>query len=137
LYKKTEYLASFYGEFFILFGLQFCLTYFSRFLFLNKASNQLRREEVWFNTLIIGSHQKASELYKSIVNNSEKTGYRICGFLSLEKNGTHDLNRHIAQLGSIEDAKNIIDEYKIGEVIIALQNNERPALEKNKKFTIK
>ena len=130
LYKKTEYLASFYGEFFILFGLQFCLTYLSRFLFLNKASNQLRREEVWFNTLIIGSHQKAAELYKSIINNTEKTGYRICGFLALEKNGMNDLNRHIAQLGRIEDAKKIIDDYKISEVIIALQNNERPALEK-------
>jgi polysaccharide biosynthesis protein PslA len=130
LYKKHQYLSSFYGEFFILFGLQFCLTYLSRFLFLNKVRKQLQREEVWFNTLIIGSHQKTSELYKSIITNSEKTGYRICGFITIEKNGVKKSDGDMAHLGNIEDAKNIIDQHKIGEVIIALQNNERGRLEK-------
>jgi polysaccharide biosynthesis protein PslA len=130
LYKKHQYLSSFYGEFFILFGLQFCLTYLSRFLFLNKVRKQLQREEVWFNTLIIGSHQKTSELYKSIITNSEKTGYRICGFITTEKDGMKKSDGNMAYLGNIEDAKNIIDQHKIGEVIIALQNNERGRLEK-------
>ncbi len=129
LYKKHEYLSSFYGEFFILFGLQFCLTYFSRFLFLNKAHRQLQREEVWFNTLIIGSQQKAVELYISIITNSEKTGYRICGFISVEENRFNGLEARIPHLGNIEDAKAIIDQHQIGEVIIALQNNERIRLE--------
>lgn len=130
LYKKHQYLSSFYGEFFILFGLQFCLTYLSRFLFLKKVRKQLQLEEVWFNTLIIGSHQKTLELYKSIITNSEKTGYRICGFITIEKNGVKKSGSDITHLGNIEDAKNIIDQYKIGEVIIALQNNERGLLEK-------
>ncbi len=129
LYKKHEYLSSFYGEFFMLFGLQFCLTYFSRFLFLNKVHKQLQHEEVWFNTLIIGSNQKAADLYQSLTNNSEKTGYRVCGFISIEKNNAARLNEYISHLGSIEDAKAIIDQHQIEEVIIALQNHERPGLE--------
>lgn len=130
LYKKHEYLSSFYGEFFILFGLQLSATYFSRYLFLTKAHKQLQREEVWFNTLIIGSNKKAMELYKSITNNREKTGYRICGFISIEKNNVNELDAYIPHLGNIEDAKTIIDQHQIGEVIIALQNNERAGLEK-------
>jgi exopolysaccharide biosynthesis polyprenyl glycosylphosphotransferase len=130
LYKKHEYLSSFYGEFFILLGLQFCLTYLSRFIFLTKAHRQLQHEEVWFNTLIIGSHQKAAELYKSIISNNEKTGYRICGFIPIENNSANELDGLIPDLGNIADAKTIIDQHQIGEVIIALQNNERINLEK-------
>ena len=69
LYKKHQYLSSFYGEFVLLFALQFCLTYLSRFLLLSKAHSQLQREDVWFNTLIIGSHQKSMELLKALINN--------------------------------------------------------------------
>jgi exopolysaccharide biosynthesis polyprenyl glycosylphosphotransferase len=111
-------------------GLQFCLTYLYRFIFLTKAHRQLQHEEVWFNTLIIGSHQKAAELYKSIISNNEKTGYRICGFIPIENNSANELDGLIPDLGNIADAKTIIDQHQIGEVIIALQNNERINLEK-------
>jgi len=130
LYKKQEYLSSFYGEFFILFALQFCLTSFSRILFLNKSHNQLQRREVWFNTIVIGNNKKAEELYKIIINSSENTGYKICGFIGIEKNLANEMEGQLPALGNIENAKNIIDEYKIEEVIIALQGNERSELEK-------
>ena len=128
LYNKHAY-PSLYGAFFILFGLQFCFTYLSRFLFLTKAHKQLQHEEVWFNTLIIGSNEKVSELYKSLMNNNEKTGYRICGFLTMENN-LKEWNGDVPHLGRMENAKIIIDQYQIEEVIIALQNKERTGLEK-------
>lgn len=130
LYKRHQYLSSFYGEFFILFGLQFFITYFIRYLFLSKAHAQLQREDVWFNTLIIGNKEKAKELFLSIHNNSEKTGYRLCGFISAGKEGSNELNGEIPFLGDITTAKNIIDRHAISEVIIALQNEERNGLEK-------
>ena len=130
LYKRHQYLSSFYGEFFILFGLQFFLTYFIRYIFLSKAHSQLQREEVWFNTLIIGNKQKAKELYHSLNINNEKTGYRVCGFISSEINNGEELNGGIPCLGNITSAKSIIDQYAINEVIIALQKEERNDLEK-------
>lgn len=130
LYKKNQYLSSFYGEFFILFGLQLGLTYFIRFIILTKAHQQLQREEVWFNTLIIGCSTKAAELYRSIITNSEKTGYRVCGYIIADTNSSNKLDGKIPHLGNIADSKKIIDEHQIGEVIIAVQNTERSGLEK-------
>ncbi len=130
LYKKHQYLSSFYGEFFILFALQFCFTYFLRFLLLNKAHKQLQAEEVWFNTLIIGSNEKVSELYQSITTNHEKTGYRICGYVTIDGQNTDIPGVGISYLGRIENAKDIIDQYQVGEVIIAAENSDRPHVEK-------
>jgi exopolysaccharide biosynthesis polyprenyl glycosylphosphotransferase len=129
LYKKHEYLSSFYNEFFILFGIQFFVTYFFRLLLLNKAHRQLQREEIWFNTLIIGGLQKASELYHSIIFNNEKTGYRICGFINPENNNYQEIKAPVPYLGNITELNSIIDQFKITEVIIALQDNEKSGLE--------
>ncbi|MEO6814635.1 MAG: sugar transferase [Ginsengibacter sp.] len=130
LYKKHENLSSFYNEFFLLFAIQFFLTYFFRFMLLTKAHAQLQREEVWFNTLIIGSPLKASELYQSIISNNEKTGYKICGFITIQNTQNDQLNVPFPNLGNIEEAATIIDQLKISEVIITLEDKERPWLEK-------
>jgi exopolysaccharide biosynthesis polyprenyl glycosylphosphotransferase len=130
LYKKHENLSSFYNEFFLLFAIQFFLTYFFRFMLLTKAHAQLQREEVWFNTLIIGSPLKASVLYQSIISNNEKTGYKICGFITIQNTHNDQLNVPFPNLGNIEEAATIIDQLKISEVIITLEDKERPWLEK-------
>jgi exopolysaccharide biosynthesis polyprenyl glycosylphosphotransferase len=130
LYKRHQYLSSFYGEFFILFGLQFFITYFIRYLFLSKAHAQLQKEEVWFNTLIIGNNKKAQELFHSINTNNEKTGYRVCGFISSDTQENKESNSGLPFLGNILSTKNIIDTHSVSEVIIALPHNERDNLEK-------
>ncbi|HSN08569.1 MAG TPA: sugar transferase, partial [Hanamia sp.] len=129
-YKKHQNLSTFYSQFFILFGLQFFITYFIRYLFLTYAHRQMQREEVWFNTLIIGDEQKAKELFKTINSNVEKTGYRICGFVSNGSIQTPTTNERNPFLGNILSTKKIIDDYDINEVIIALPNEERDELEK-------
>ncbi len=129
-YKKQQNLSTFYSQFFILFGLQFLITYFIRYLLLTHAHRQIQREEVWFNTLIIGNKKKAIDLFQTINSNIEKTGYRICGFISNEPVQNPKANEGIAYLGDITSAKKIIDDYSINEVIIALPNDERVELEK-------
>lgn len=130
LYKRHQYLSSFYGQFFILFGLQLFLTYFIRYILLSKAHGQLQRGEIWFNTLIIGNQIKAKELFDTINTNNEKTGYRVCGFISSNKSQDNELIGSIPFFGDIGSAKKIIEEFAITEVIIALQNDERDGLEK-------
>ncbi|MEO8961548.1 MAG: sugar transferase [Ginsengibacter sp.] len=132
LYKRHQYLSSFYIEFFLLLGIQFLFTYLSRYLFLSKAHSQLQQEKVWFNTLIIGSKTKVNELIHTVNSNTEKTGYQIRGFISITKDSNKELKEkeEIPFLGTIPDIKRVIDEYAINEVIIALGNNERDKLEK-------
>lgn len=119
----------FYKEFFTIFSAQFIITYFLRSLILSRAHNQLQKEEVWFNTLIIGSNENALQLYKLITGNKEKSGYRICGFISTE-NISNDLANFVPNVGTINDVPAIIDKLNIKEVIIAINKNGRTSLEK-------
>lgn len=130
LYKRYQNLSTFYTQFFILFALQFFITYCIRFLLLTKVHRQLQREEVWFNTLIIGNKEKAKELFDSINSNNEKSGYRVRGFISTQDIYNDYLNGGMSFLGNLDSAKKVIDEYQISEVIIALQNEERSGLER-------
>ena len=130
LYNSDKNFTTFYKELFTILISQFLTTYFSRFLLLSKAHNQLQKEEVWFNTLIIGSNESALQLYKSITTNNEKSGYRICGFITTESSIISDLAGYTQHLGSMNEVHKIIDEYDISEVIIAIEKNERTGLEK-------
>ncbi len=121
---------SFYKIFFSLFLLQFLITYFLRTILLSIAHNQLQKQLVWFNTLIIGSNTNALHLYNSIVTNHEKTGYRICGFVHINNTISGELIQQTHQLGSIQSVQKIIDDNNIKEVIIAIQENEKHELEK-------
>lgn len=126
LYKRHQYLSSFYVEFFILFGLQFFITILIRFILLTIAHSQLQREKIWFNTLIVGRQRKNTELYQTLVSNKEKTGYRICGFITIDKE--QPLTHPVPNLGGLEDINTIIDKNDINEVIITLANDDRGRL---------
>ena len=130
LYNSDKNFTTFYKELFTILISQFLTTYFSRFILLSKAHNQLQKEEVWFNTLIIGSNESALQLYKSITTNNEKSGYRICGFITTGSSIVSDLAGYTQHLGSMNEVHKIIDEYDISEVIIAIEKNERTGLEK-------
>ncbi|MEP6949730.1 MAG: sugar transferase [Ginsengibacter sp.] len=130
LYGNNEYYAIFYKEFFTILIFQFLLTYFFRLLLLSKAHNQLQKEEIWFNTLIIGSDESALQLYKTITTNNEKTGYRIRGFITIGNSISQELTGYTQHLGNINDVHKIIDKYDIKEAIIAIEKNERTGLEK-------
>ncbi len=120
----------YYKEFFTLLALQFSITFLVRLIFLIKAHDQLQSLKVWFNTLIIGADKTAADLYQSIVTNIEKSGYRLIGFVPANTNAVNGLTMYIPQLGTLENLAKIIDEHKVEEVIIAIEKNERTALEK-------
>ncbi|MEO8110621.1 MAG: sugar transferase [Ginsengibacter sp.] len=129
-YSGRKNTPVYYDEFFTLFILQFSFVYFFRLLLLSKAHQQLQKEKVWFNTLIIGSGQNAGEIYNSITTNKEKTGYKIRGFINTGYTDADVVSMFIPNLGDINSIKNIIDEYNISEVIIAIERKERSNLEK-------
>ena len=129
-YKKHQDLSTFYSQFFILFGFQFLITYLIRYFFLSYAHKQIQREEIWFNTLIIGDEKKSNELFENINSNVEKTGYRICGFVSDKAISISTSGGKISLLGDILSTKKVIDDYAINEVIIALPDDKRNELKK-------
>ena len=130
LYENKINNTLFYKGFFILLTLQFFSTYLFRSILLSIVHTQLQRQQVWFNTLIIGSNENALQLYKSINDNKEKTGYRICGFVSVENIISPVLAAYTQSLGVMTNAHKIIEDHNVKEVIIALENNEKVELER-------
>ncbi len=130
LYEDQIDNTLFYRGFFVLLSIQFFSTYFFRSLLLSMVHTQLQKQQVWFNTLIVGSNENALRLYKSIADNKEKTGYRICGFVAVENITLPALTAYTPSLGSIDNTQKIIEDYNVKEVIIALENNEKVKLEK-------
>lgn len=127
-YKKSLHSSSSEREFFLFFSLLFFITYTVRFIILSIAHRQLQHGKIWFNTIIVGNREKAAELNQSLLNNREKTGFRICGFVSLNNIVEDSPNPHLELIGSIHDLGIIINQNQITEVIIALENKERSSL---------
>ncbi len=130
LYDVTGDYSIYYKEFISLWWIQTIITYFIRLLFLNAAKSQLNKGSVFFNTLIIGSSTNAANLYDSIINNEEKTGYRIAGFVNTNGNTGKNLPIDMIHLGKVDEAAGIIASHNIEEVIIAVEKKERNQLEK-------
>lgn len=75
------------------------------------------------NTVIIGSGQKARDLY-SLVKKYPQLGYSILGFISLRNNNILQNN----VLGSLSEISNIITKNNVTEILIALETNEKDKL---------
>ncbi|MBL7701305.1 MAG: sugar transferase [Ferruginibacter sp.] len=130
LYDATGDYTIYYKEFLSLWLIQTLVTFCIRLCFLNIAKSQLNKGTVFFNTLILGSSTNAGNLYHSIVNNKEKTGYRITGFANTNGNHGSALPPDIVNLGNADNANAIIRQNKIEELIIAVEKKERSQLEK-------
>ncbi|CAN5172420.1 undecaprenyl-phosphate glucose phosphotransferase [soil metagenome] len=125
--NATEY--GIYTLRFIVFVIvHFVCTYSLRFWLLSKAHGHIQQEKVWFNTLVIGSPENVSILFNALHENTEKSGYKITGFMTI--NGYNPSEHHpISYLGNIKNLERIIDTNKIEDVIIAIEKDERAALE--------
>ena len=130
IYDATGDYNIYYKEFIALLLTQTFFIYSIRLLFLSRARNQLDKEQVFFNTLIIGSDINAATLYQTMMSNKEKTGYRVIGFVNGNGYSGDSLPGAIKNFGKVDDIKSIITELEIEDVIIAVEKKERHLLEK-------
>ncbi len=120
----------YYRAFFALFLLQFIFTFTGRLMILNRVKHQLMNGEVFFNTLLVGSPDKAIKLYKDSKEPLHQEGYRYTGFLSTnhKEEGLH-LPKNLVKLGTIHDLEKIINDKQIHLVILAFEKKEKPLVE--------
>ncbi len=130
LYDAVHEYHIYSKEFFSLWSIQVACTYVLRLFFLSKVKKQLEKGQVFFNTLIIGSSNNAVNLYSAIINNREKTGYRITGFVNADGTSTSALPEAVNNFGSSENIAEIITVKNIEDVIIAVEKKEREKIEK-------
>jgi polysaccharide biosynthesis protein PslA len=122
-------ISYYYVAFAALTGIHFLLTFSCRWLLLNKAKRQLLNGKIYFNTLMIGSQDNATGIFKETGKSLLDGGYRYAGFVTPDNNGKNGIQKLIPKLGSVEDLEKIIDDNKIQLVVIALEKSEQPLLE--------
>ncbi len=115
---------SYYSIFFVLFFLQFGVTASSRFLITTYTARKIKSRKIGFPTLIIGSSQRAVNLYNEYESEKLSQGYKFIGFIHVDHNNGKYFKSLLPHLGGLEDLTRLIDEYRIEEVIIAIESSE-------------
>ncbi len=116
----------YYKLYFVLFTSHFTLTALFRFLLSSNTNNKIHSRKFGFNTLIIGSNERALKMYREVNALKYGTGNHFAGFLHVEgKNGySEELKKEIPHLGEYHQIRKIIEEHQIEEVIVALESSE-------------
>ncbi len=121
--------TSYYHSFVALFGIHFLLFSTVRMIFLTRASRRLKSGKVKFNTLLIGSNQNALDLYEDITQREKSLGYHFTGYIQVNGNYGNGITGTLDKLGGVEDIGSLIEEYRIEEVIIAIETSEHNRLQ--------
>ncbi|HEX5003372.1 MAG TPA: sugar transferase [Bacteroidia bacterium] len=121
---------SYYSTLLALFGLQFTITAIVRFVLTTYTGRKIKSKQIGFNTLLIGSNQKALSLFNELNNSFPSQGNRFIGFIHVDQNNGHLLKGILPHLGSMNDLKKVIEEYRIEEVIIAIESSEHESIGK-------
>ncbi|MDX8340862.1 sugar transferase [Draconibacterium sp. IB214405] len=119
---------NYYNSIFTLFSLHFGLTYLFRLVLTTQTVHKIHKRKIGFNTLIIGSNEKALKVYNEMSSQVRPAGNKFVGFIELDKNSDSVLSEQLPMLGHIKDIINILDKENIEEVILALETKEHDQL---------
>lgn len=121
---------TYYQSFSALLGFHFVLTAFGRFVISSHIGNRIKRREIGFRTLLIGSNANALQLFNELENSKVSEGYLFDGYVRV-RSGTEDLLKEVLPcLGTSDDLVDIIENNNIEETIIAIESNEHDLLNK-------
>ncbi len=122
--------TNYYKSFFTLVVLHFFVTAIPRLIITSGIKSKIKRRIIGFNTLLVGSNQKAYKLYNEIESEKESVGFKFIGFVNGEVNHQNELAQHLPQLGKYEEVADVVNKYDIQEVIIAIESSEHENLKK-------
>ena len=107
-----------------LFIIHISITFIPRILITSNTVKKIHLGKIGFNTLLIGSKQKAKDTLEEINQLKKATGHFFKGYITT--NGGEDImsTTGITKLGSYQQLQGIINKYEIEEVIIATEPKE-------------
>lgn len=119
----------FYKTYFIYLFSHFFLTATGRILILNFVREQVTSGKVFFNTLLIGSDDVATKIYKESQAGLRISGYRYTGYISTPNQNSNGIARYLPAIGNADEIERTIDQYDIRLVVIALERSSRMEIE--------
>jgi len=128
-----DYIAG-YQSYYKTIGLLFMVHFLSTAVFRIIISTSIHRKiisgKLGFNTVLIGSNEKAAQLYNDLTNAKEKEGYYFKGFVTVNGENTDLMIAELPRLGKYSLLPELIEKYKIEEVIIAIETLENDKINK-------
>jgi len=124
--KDYSYFISMTGHYLLI---QTAFTITLRLIIYNHVKRNLVKGKVGFKTLIIGGNQQAINVYKQVVDNPKVLGNIFEGFIYSNKEASNGMSKLLPQLGHLQQLEQIIDDYSIEEVIVAVDSSEHHLLE--------
>ena len=127
---ENDSYTSYYKSILFLFSIQFLFNAFFRFLITSNTATKIHSKVIGFPTLIIGSNKRAESLFLELESASKSAGYQIVGFVNLiEGDKEFLLSKHTKHLGTTKDISDIIENYNVQEIIIAIESKEQSVIQ--------
>jgi len=121
--------TDYYYSFSTLFLLQFTLTYIPRVVITSTTIKKIRKRQIGFNTIIIGSNGKARNIYEEFFERNKSAGYKFIGFVNVKHEVSNSLKDTLTHLGSFDNVHRLIEKYEIEEIIIAVELHEHSEIQ--------
>jgi len=119
----------FYKTFFIFLSSHFLLTLTGRIMILSRVRRQIRKGEIVFNTLLVGSNGVATRIYKDSLEGLLSSGYRYAGYVTNDQYN-NGIAQYLPQLGDSSDIEATIDRHHIELVVVALERSEKAEVDR-------
>jgi exopolysaccharide biosynthesis polyprenyl glycosylphosphotransferase len=119
--------SNYYMEFLSLLIPNFLIILFVRLVFADLVKNQLNTGKVFFNTLLVGSSEKARQFYESFLQTADRGGLRITGFYHVNNHPGEKI-AGLTYYESPEDLLGVMKKENTEEIIVAIEKNERDLL---------
>jgi exopolysaccharide biosynthesis polyprenyl glycosylphosphotransferase len=118
----------YYDLYFTLLGLHFGFTYLFRLIITTRTIHRIHKRIIGFNTLVIGGNEKAVQLFEDMMRQTRPAGNKIIGFLTVDESESYPLEKYVPNLGTYKNLQNVINNYQVEEIIIAIESSEHNLL---------
>jgi exopolysaccharide biosynthesis polyprenyl glycosylphosphotransferase len=120
--------TAYYQTFFLLLLLQIILTYTGRFILSTQTNRRIQNRTYGFNTILVGSNEKALRLYDELQKARITNGFRFIGFVTVNGEDTGLMKEKLTLLGTYKDLPELIHRHNVEELVIALETTEHSKL---------
>ena len=110
------------------FGVHFIVMMLQRICVLNYYKNLIASKKVFFNTLIIGTNDKAFDVYENLLKVNQSLGFKFIGCLRVFANSSNKLTDALRYFGDLDQLETIIRRGRIENVIVALEPSEHEVI---------
>lgn len=125
LKNPQENNRQYYVEFFSILIPVFVCTTLIRLWIIALAQQQLRKGQVYFNTILIGSDARANHFYQDFHQNAADSGFRITAFFNTNGEAHSNWPGGVKRFQGLDRLTEFIDSSDVEEVIITVDKQDR------------